>query len=202
MLTKEEAEKLTVPYKKDGEHYRKVVPSPLPVKILDNQLKAIKLLTNAGCIVVCAGGGGIPCVEDPITGRWNGTEAVIDKDRAACMLGLELDADGLLILTDVSAVAVDYQSKHPKWIKSISPHNLQLLASHFPDGSMGPKVESVIDFVKHGSGKRWAAIGSLKEVDKIMKGEAGTIIQERDDGKDFIEFYDGETDDAPVIQAA
>jgi len=200
VLTKEEAEKLTVPYKQDGEHYRRVVPSPLPVKMLDNQLKAIKLLTKEGCIVVCAGGGGIPCVEDPQTGHWKGIEAVIDKDRAACMLGLDLNADGLLILTDVSAVALDFQSDHPRWIKSVSPNMLRSLSTHFPDGSMGPKIESVIDFVEKSGGRGWAAIGSLKEADKIMTGEAGTIIRARSDGQDFIDFYD--TAEAPGLKAA
>jgi carbamate kinase len=191
VLTKGEAEKLSVPYKQDGEHYRRVVPSPLPVKMLDNQLKAVKVLSEQGCIVICAGGGGIPCVQDEETGLLRGIEAVIDKDRAACMVGLDLKADGLLILTDVSAVALDFQSDHPKWIKAVSPGMLKSLADHFPAGSMGPKVESVIAFVESSGGRGWAAIGSLKEADKVMAGDAGTLIQNRD-GADFIEFYDDE----------
>jgi carbamate kinase len=198
VLTKGEAEKLSVPYKQDGEHYRRVVPSPLPVKMLDNQLKAVKLLSEQGCIVICAGGGGIPCVQDEETGQLRGIEAVIDKDRAACKVGLDLKADGLLILTDVSAVALDFQSDHPKWIKAVSPRMLKSLADHFPAGSMGPKVESVIDFVESSGGQGWAAIGSLKEADKVMAGEAGTLIQDRD-GADFIEFYDEEV---TVLEAA
>lgn len=190
VLSKEEAEKLTVPYKADGEYYRRVVPSPLPMKMLDNQLKAVKLLTKEGCIVICAGGGGIPCMRDPETGRLKGIEAVIDKDRAACMMGLDLNADGLLILTDVPAVALDFQSDNPRWIKAISPGKLKTLADQFPAGSMGPKVESVIDFVEKSNGKGWAAIGSLKAAGKIMAGEAGTIIQDRGDGQDFIEFHE------------
>lgn len=199
VLSKEEAQKLTVPYKPDGEHYRRVVPSPMPVKLLDNQLEAIKLLNNEGCIVICAGGGGIPCVHNAETGTLQGIEAVIDKDRAACMMGLDLEADGLLILTDVSAVALDFQSDNPQWIKAVSPGILRTLADHFPDGSMGPKVESVIDFVEKSEGRGWAAIGSLKEADKIMAGEAGTLIQDRN-GEDFIEFYDSV--DAPEAKAA
>ena len=189
VLSKEEAEKLTVPYKSDGEYYRRVVPSPLPMKMLDNQLKAVQLLTKEGCIVICAGGGGIPCIKDPQTGRLQGIEAVIDKDRAACMMGLDLKADGLLILTDVQGVALDFQSDNPRWIKAVSPGMLTKLADQFPAGSMGPKVESVIEFVEKSNGNGWAAIGSLKEADKIMEGKAGTIIQNRDNGKDFIEFY-------------
>jgi carbamate kinase len=189
VLTRQEAERLTVPYKKDGDFYRRVVPSPLPVKMLDNQLKAVKILTEQGCVVICAGGGGIPCVQDAKTGRFRGIEAVIDKDRAACMMGLDLNAHGLLILTDVSAVALDFSSNHPQWIRAVSPGMLRKLADHFPDGSMGPKVESVIDFVEKSNGRGWAAIGSLSEADKIMAGEAGTLIQDRG-GEDYIEFYD------------
>ena len=193
VLSKEEAEKLTVPYKPDGEYYRRVVPSPLPMKMLDNQLKAVKLLTKEGCIVICAGGGGIPCMEDPTTGELKGIEAVIDKDRAACMMGLDLKADGLLILTDVQGVALDFQTGSPRWIKAVSPGMLKSLMDQFPAGSMGPKVESAIDFVEKSIGEGWAAIGSLKEAEKIMAGEAGTIIQDRD-GEDFIEFYDSCSD--------
>jgi carbamate kinase len=194
MLTQQEAERLTVPYKKDGDLYRRVVPSPLPVKMLDNQLKAVKVLTEHGCVVICAGGGGIPCVQDAATGRIRGIEAVIDKDRAACMMGLDLQAHGLLILTDVSAVALDFASPHPQWIRAVSPGMLRKLLTskkHFPAGSMGPKVESVIDFVEKSNGRGWAAIGSLREADKIMAGEAGTLIQDRG-GVDFIEFYDSD----------
>lgn len=187
------------------------------MKMLDNQSKAVKLLTKEGCIVICAGGGGIPCImEDPTTGRVTGIEAVIDKDRAACMVGLDLKADGFLILTDVQGVALDFQSDSPKWIKAVSPGMLKTLADQFPAGSMvsgynprsiffrrafsriwsfvclsikGPKVESAIEFVEKNNGKGWAAIGSLKEADKIMVGEAGTIVQDRD-GVDFIEFHE------------
>ena len=190
VLSKEEAAKLTVPYKQDGEYYRRVVPSPLPVKMLDNQLKAVKLLTEQDCLVICAGGGGIPCVQDEKTGQIQGIEAVIDKDRAACIMGLDLKADGLLILTDVRGVALDYSSDTPQWIKAVSPGMLRSSGEQFPDGSMGPKVQSVVDFVeKNPSG--WAAIGSLKEADKIMAGKAGTLIQNRG-GEDFIEIYDCE----------
>ena len=197
VLCKEEAAKLTVPYRQDGEYYRRVVPSPLPVKMLDNQLKAVKLLAEKGCLVICAGGGGIPCVQDEKTGKIQGIEAVIDKDRAACMMGLDLKADGLMILTDVQGVALDFSSDNPRWIKAISPGILRSLGQQFPDGSMGPKVESVVEFVEQNP-SGWAAIGSLKEADKIMAGKAGTLIQNRG-GEDFIEMYNG---DKQVPEAA
>jgi len=199
VLSKEEAEKLTVPFRQDGDYFRRVVPSPLPVKMLDGQLQAVKLLTKGGCIVICAGGGGIPVVQDPETGHLEGIEAVIDKDRAACRMGLDLKADGLLILTDVPAVALNFQnpsSDNPtQWIKTVSSSMLRKLSRHFPDGSMGPKVESVIDFVEKGGG--WAAIGCLNEASRIVAGEAGTLIQDHG-GHNFIEFYD----DFGVHQAA
>lgn len=197
VLTKEEAANLTVPYKQDGSYYRRVVPSPLPVKMLDNQFRAVKLLTENGCLVICAGGGGIPCVQDEKTGHIRGIEAVIDKDRAACRMALDLKADGLMILTDVPGVALDFDSDNPRWIKAVSPGILRTLGEHFPDGSMGPKIQSVIDFVEKSSGG-WAAIGSLNEADKIMAGKAGTLIQYRGEG-DFIEMYDVK---APASNAA
>lgn len=190
VYTKEEAEQLGLPIKPDGEHYRRVVPSPLPVRLLDNQLAAVKTLTEKDCVVICAGGGGIPVVKDLSTGHLQGVEAVIDKDRAACMVGLSLNADGLLILTDVAAVAEDFQSDHPKWIKTASPGMLRSLSEHFPAGSMGPKVESVIEFVEKGG--RWAAIGSLAQADHILAGESGTLIKPSSDGQDFIQYYDSD----------
>jgi carbamate kinase len=95
-------------------------------------------------------------------------------------------------------VALDFGSDHPKWIKAVSPGMLKSLADQFPAGSMGPKVESVVDFVESSSGQGWAAIGSLKEADKVMAGEAGTLIQDRD-GTDFIEFY---AEEVEIMKAA
>ena len=218
VYTKEEAAKLLMDpqtvLKPDGDYYRRVVPSPKPQKMIENQLNAVKLLTDSGCVVICAGGGGIPVVvqdqdEDAQTNPGQvvkGVEAVIDKDRAACMLGLDLNADGLVILTDVPGCALNYNynnnntNEQEKWIKAVSPEKLKALMEHFPSGSMGPKVESVIEFVQRkkkqqssshssSSGSGWAAIGSLTEADKILTGEAGTRIIS-DHGVDFIEFYD------------
>jgi len=170
-------------YKRDGDSLRRVVPSPLPQRMIE--LDAVRLLTDNGFIVICAGGGGIPvlCSEN---NKLRGVEAVIDKDRAATMLGIGLGAQGLMILTDVSGVATDYKTPHEKWIKSISPDRLQELSSHFPDGSMGPKVSSGIEFAKAGG---WCTIGSLKEADGMMKREAGTLIT-CEHGDDHIEYYD------------
>jgi carbamate kinase len=186
IYTEKEAAELGLPVKRDGDHWRRVVPSPLPVRMVENQMKAVRLLTDSNCIVIAAGGGGIPVVQDEQTGKLKGVEAVIDKDRAACMLGVSLEANGLLILTDVAGVAKDYNTGQERWIKAVSPDTLAACKADFPEGSMGPKVESAIDFVKKTGG--WAAIGSLNEADKVIAGTAGTRIEERN-GKNYIEFH-------------
>jgi carbamate kinase len=187
MLTEEEAKATGLPCKQDGNTYwRRVVPSPLPLKLLDSQMTALRILKRHGCFVVCAGGGGIPViVETNDNGRYTikGVEAVIDKDRAACMLGVNLHAHGLLILTDVQGVAINFGTPSQKWIKAASPQALR--SFNFPAGSMGPKVESAIEFVEKTGG--WSAIGSLSETAAILRGEAGTRV---DCGPpDFIEYY-------------
>ena len=187
IYTKEESEQLGYTVKQDGEHFRRVVPSPLPMKMVDHQFLAIQRLTDSNCVVICAGGGGIPVVRDPNTGKYKGIEAVIDKDRAAAMVGSALNAQGLLILTDVTAVAKDFGKPSQQWIKSASPSALKKLTGHFPAGSMGPKVESAIDFVEKSGG--WAAIGSLNEAEEIMAGEAGTVVYS-DTPDDCIEYYE------------
>jgi carbamate kinase len=186
IYTEEQAAKLGLPVKRDGDHWRRVVPSPLPVRMAENQMLAVRLLADNDCIVICAGGGGIPVVQDEQTGKLKGVEAVIDKDRAACMVGISLEADGLLILTDVQGVARAYATGQEKWIKTVSPDTLAACAEDFPAGSMGPKVESAIEFVKKTGG--WAAIGSLNEADKVVAGTAGTRIEDRN-GEDYIEFH-------------
>lgn len=187
-MTKEEAEATGLPYKSDGKYFRRVVPSPLPLRMIDCEMQALKLLTRAGCIVVCAGGGGIPVVHDAETDEYRGIEAVIDKDRAATMVGEALGADGLIILTDVTAVALNYDKPERQWIRKVSPGRLASFMDQFPDGSMGPKCASAIDFVQRTGG--WAVIGSLKEAEGILAGEQGTRIENSADGSDFIELYE------------
>ena len=183
VYSKEEALKLGKPIKPDSQYYRQVVPSPMPVRLIDEQLTAIKLLTDHNVIVICAGGGGIPVILED--GRLKGIEAVIDKDRAACMMGKTLGADGLMILTDVPSVAINHGKPDEKWIKSASPQQILQLSDHFPDGSMGPKVSSAIDFVQSGG---WSMIGSLKEASKMLDKKAGTIVT-NEFGEDHLEFY-------------
>lgn len=181
----EEANNLGKPVKQDGEFYRRVVPSPKPIQLIDQQLIALKLLIKNDVIVICGGGGGIPVTLDPVSGRLNGIEAVIDKDIAACMLGKTLGADGLMILTDVKGVAVNKDKPDEKWIRSASPEAMMQLERNFPPGSMGPKVMSAIDFVQSG---KWCRVGSLKDATSMLEGKAGTEIT-NEHGPDHLEYY-------------
>ena len=153
----------------DGEHYRRVVASPRPVRIFEQSV--IDLLVSQGIIVICAGGGGIPtiCRED---GTLVGVEAVIDKDMASSLLAQELEADLLLMLTDVDAVYQNWGEVNARAFKRISPQAIK--AFSFAPGSMGPKVQAAIEFVELSGGL--ACIGTLKDATAIINGEAGTLI--------------------------
>jgi carbamate kinase len=153
----------------DGEHYRRVVASPRPIRIFEQSV--IDLLVSQGIIVICAGGGGIPtiCRED---GTLVGVEAVIDKDMASSLLAQEMQADLLLMLTDVDAVYENWGETSERAIKRISPQVIKALS--FAPGSMGPKVQAAIEFVEQ-SGSI-ACIGTLQDATAIMNGEAGTLI--------------------------
>ena len=153
----------------DGGHFRRVVPSPLPLRIVE--LAAIRMLVDAGAIVVCTGGGGIPVVLDG-GGTLHGVEAVIDKDLAAELLARSLDADFLLMLTDVDAVMRDWGTPDEAPIGRTTPAELRTL--RFAPGSMGPKVEAACRFVEATGGT--AAIGSLEDAVRIVAGEAGTTV--------------------------
>jgi len=153
----------------DGAYWRRVVPSPRPIAILE--AAEIALLVGQGVVVTCAGGGGIPVARDQ-SGMLKGIEAVVDKDLASALLAGVLNADKLLLLTDVDAVYTDYSSGRARAMLRTSP---ALLAKHsFPSGSMGPKVEAAADFVRATGGS--AAIGRLEDALRLLTGEAGTQI--------------------------
>ena len=155
--------------KRDGRSWRRVVASPQPQRIV--QLRAIESLVDAGFLVVCAGGGGIPVVEDG-SGREHGVEAVIDKDLASSLLASELGVDALVLATDVAAVYDDYDTPAERPIVRATPAGVR--THDFASGSMGPKVEAVCRFVER-TGAR-AAIGSLDEIDDLLGGRAGTQV--------------------------
>jgi carbamate kinase len=153
----------------DDGHYRRVVPSPRPQRVLE--LGVIELLVDQGVIVICAGGGGIPTVRRA-DGSLIGVEAVIDKDLSSALLARELNADALLMLTDVDAVFADWGQPGARAIRRISPS--RLLDYTFAAGSMAPKVEAASEFVEQTGGM--AGIGRLDDAGAILAGRAGTLI--------------------------
>ncbi len=172
---KEEADRLKVEkgwvFKLDGMKWRRVVPSPLPKRIFE--IRPVKWLLEKGTVVICAGGGGIPTMYNPNEERWlTGIEAVIDKDLASELLAREVGADLLVIATDVDGVYLDWGKPEQRRLDQVTIQELR--AYPFPAGSMGPKVEAAVQFVEK-TGKR-AAIGSLKDIEKIVNGEAGTNV--------------------------
>jgi carbamate kinase len=153
----------------DGGHFRRVVPSPHPQRIVE--IAAIRLLVETGAIVVCTGGGGIPVTMNG-GGTLHGVEAVIDKDLAAELLARSLDADFLLLLTDVPAVMRDWGTPREAPITRATPAELRRMT--FAPGSMGPKVDAACRFVESTAGT--AAIGALEDAVAIVEGRAGTTV--------------------------
>jgi carbamate kinase len=173
IYNKVQAEKLAKTHdwtiKADGEYFRRVIASPQPLCILE--LETIQLLLDADVLVICCGGGGIPVIQQPM-GEYAGIEAVIDKDLASSLLAREIQADGLVILTDVLGVMKNWGKSSAEVIKKISVSDIE--AMHFSEGSMLPKIKAACAFVKN-SGKS-AYIGALDDLDEILKGRAGTEI--------------------------
>lgn len=155
--------------KADGEHIRRVVPSPSPINIVEHQ--AIQALTEQGHLVICNGGGGIPVLRD-VEGKHKGAEAVIDKDRSAALLATQLSADALLILTDADAVYLNWGKPDSRAVHQATPADLQGIA--FDEGSMGPKIAAACEFVTQCAGI--AGIGSLVDAATILSGRKGTLI--------------------------
>src|SRR5688572_14125460 len=153
----------------DGAHWRRVVPSPEPRAIVE--LSTIRLLVEAGVLVVCVGGGGIPVVVDR-DGRLRGIEAVIDKDLAAALLARGIGADALLLLTDVAAVEAGWGTPDARALSHVTAAELRRI--DFAAGSMGPKLEAACRFAELTGGL--AAIGSLADAPAILAGERGTRI--------------------------
>jgi carbamate kinase len=154
----------------DGDGFRRVVASPSPKRILEEQV--IRFLVDLGVIVICAGGGGIP-VAQKADGGFIGVEAVIDKDRASAILAETVAADALLMLTDVDAVYTGWGTDDARPIKRASPDDLN--AESFAAGSMGLKVEAACSFV--GRTGRQAGIGRLEDALAILDGKAGTVVR-------------------------
>jgi carbamate kinase len=155
--------------KQDGDKWRRVVGSPKPQRVVETRL--IRLLLNSGAIVVCAGGGGVPVIRNE-QGLLEGVEAVVDKDLTAAVLAEALEADALLVLTDVPHVLRGFGTPEEEPIRRSTP--AALLREEFPAGSMGPKVDAVCRFVEVTGDM--AAIGRLEDAAAILEGDAGTIV--------------------------
>jgi carbamate kinase len=178
VYAKEEADALAAQqgwtFKPDGDSFRRVVPSPLPQRIFG--LEPLQWLLEHGCVVICAGGGGIPVMYTdapvPAGRRLVGVEAVIDKDLASALLATDLEAEALLIVTDVDAVYSGWGTPDQRAIRRASP--AALAASEFAEGSMGPKVRAACSFVEQTG--RIAAIGSINDTAALLRGETGTTV--------------------------
>lgn len=156
-----------------GRGWRKVVASPKPIEIVE--LDLILEFVNNNAIVIAAGGGGIPVVESE-NGSIKGIEAVIDKDRTGALLAKSLKADVFMILTDVDYVAINFNQPDQKNLEEVSVSDLEkhLSNGHFGKGSMAPKVEAVIDFVKSTGGR--AIITHPNKALSAIEGKAGTRV--------------------------
>ncbi|MGH8867633.1 MAG: carbamate kinase [Actinomycetes bacterium] len=155
--------------RKDGARWRRVVPSPRPLRVVETRL--IRLLMASGAVVVCAGGGGVPALRNE-QGKLEGVEAVVDKDLTASLLAEALEADALLLLTDTANVVRGFGTEAATPILHATPADMR--REDFPAGSMGPKVEAACRFVELTGDM--AAIGALEDAVRILAGEAGTIL--------------------------
>ena len=176
--SKEEADKIVAEtgytFVEDaGRGYRRVVPSPKPVSIVE--LETVEKLVSQGCVVITVGGGGIPVISKD--GWYEGTAAVIDKDRASAKLAMDLSADMLVILTAVEKVSLYFNTPEQKDLDemSIDEAKKYIAEGHFAKGSMLPKVEACIEYVEN-SQNGSALITSLEKAKEALQGKTGTLI--------------------------
>jgi carbamate kinase len=153
-----------------GRGYRRVVPSPQPLEVVE--LDAIRALVASGTIAVACGGGGIPVVNRD--GRLKGIDAVIDKDRASALLAKRLGAERLVILTEVPAVYRNYRKSNQQELRELTVAEAEELLPSLAEGSMRPKVESAIDFARAGGETLITSFDALPEA---LEGQAGTVVR-------------------------
>jgi carbamate kinase len=163
------AEKHNWSIRRDGTNWRRVVPSPLPLSLIEQD--SITALLDARSVVICGGGGGAPVMDDG-TGHVIGIEAVVDKDRTAALLAERVGADRLLVLTDVPAVMANFGTPQASELRQLDVDSVSVM--QFPDGSMGPKIDACVQFVRATGCP--AAIGALADASAILSGSAGTTI--------------------------
>jgi carbamate kinase len=165
-------------FRPDGDSLRRVVPSPAPRRIVEEQ--QVRRLIEAGCVVICAGGGGIPVIADG-TGRLAGVEAVIDKDDASALLARDLGAEVFVMATDTEGAFLGFGTPEQRLVTAADPD--ALLSGHsseFAAGSMLPKVTAAGTFAR--ATGHPAMIGRLQDIDRLVAGTAGTRISSRCDG--------------------
>jgi len=157
-----------------GRGYRRVVPSPTPLDIIEKE--TIIRLFETGTVVIGVGGGGVPVIREE-NGELRGVEAVLDKDRTAALLAKILGVETLLILTDVDKVFINYAKSDQRALDKVTVQECRkyLAEGQFPSGSMGPKIESAVSFLQDSTGKR-VVIASLEMAEEALKGRAGTTI--------------------------
>ena len=173
---KEIAEKMGYTMKEDaGRGWRRVVASPLPIDIIEKE--SIKELVSKGHVVICAGGGGIPVIRQE-DGRIEGIAAVIDKDYASAKVAALVDADYLVILTAVDNVYIDYKKPTERKLEKVTTSEIEKFmdGDYFAKGSMYPKVNACLKFLKEKPGKV-AIISSLVKAEEAFQEKAGTIIR-------------------------
>ncbi len=185
LYTAAEAEKAAAErgwtFKRDGQSMRRVVPSPAPQRIFER--RPIGWLLERGCVVICAGGGGIPTAYR--SGReLVGVEAVIDKDYASALLARDIDADALILATDAPAAYVHFGLPDQRAIRRVHPDSIEHdYRAEFAEGSMLPKVLAACDFARR-TGKP-ASIGALDDIEAMLAGTAGTQVSTEVQGIEF-----------------
>jgi carbamate kinase len=172
VVSEEQARRLPYVTHQTAKGYRRVVASPKPVTIVEK--REIKRLIEAGFIVICCGGGGIPVIRE---GRaFQGVDAVIDKDLASAKLAEEVGVGILVIATDVPGAALRYGTREQEYLRrlTVAEAEKHMRGGQFPPGSMGPKIEAAVQFIRAG-GER-AVITSVEAIDAAVEGDAGTEI--------------------------
>ena len=172
-----------------GRGWRRVVPSPKPISIVERAL--VRELVERGVIVIACGGGGVPVVRDAASGALRGIEAVIDKDYASCVLAREIGADVLAIATPVPCVYENFGKQNQRALRELHAEDARarLARGEFPAGSMAPKIEAACDFVETGAGVSGGVVGSgsgggreavitdVPSLELALEGKAGTLIR-------------------------
>jgi carbamate kinase len=158
----------------EDRRWRRVVPSPYPQRIVE--LDAVRQLVEGGVVTITVGGGGIPVVEDE-DGGLSGVEAVIDKDYASALLARRLQADLFMISTAVEKVALNYMKPGQIWLDRLTPEEARRYyhEGHFPPGSMGPKIEAALYYLKYTSNR--VVITDPENITRALRGETGTVIE-------------------------